>query len=125
MEDEKLPESMGPQLLHAQIGDWNCACTIQQLPGKVVDIVVDLTPGGGTLSSRQADFHSRLDVKLALHSDDLRAATSLTQFGASRGAGKNISAFCKFADVTIEDVKSVVISFAGETKRIVLCEEVP
>jgi len=104
------------------IGGWNCTCTLEDSPERSVNVIVELTPCLGSMSEIAASYRSTVEVKLELGDGGLQKAASMSGMRACRGAGRNVLAFLRFDDVRIAEIRALVVSYAGETKRIKVAE---
>jgi hypothetical protein len=98
------------------IGGWNCICTIEESAGNRVDVEVRLAPCPDA-TKLVGSYRSDVETKLELGDGRLKAAASLTALCGSVAGGR-LSAFASFDGVSRDDVRAIVLSFAGETKRI-------
>lgn len=100
------------------IGGWTCICTIEESAGNCIQVGARLAPCPDA-TEFAGSYRSNVEVKLDLGDDRLKAAASLTTLRGSVAGGR-ISAFARFDGVSLNEVRAVVLSFAGQTKRIEL-----
>lgn len=100
------------------LGNWDCRYTIEDKPDNTLAIALELTPGGGTLSEREASFRSPIELSLDFGDVGVRRVTNMTTCGASTGAGKNVADYATVDGIQVSDVRAIIVSFAGATERV-------
>lgn len=109
---------MSKRTAQIRVGGWNCSCTIEELPQRGVQIVLQLSPNLQYLGEIRASFRSIPTIQLDLGDRGLRELRT-SSLHSNLGGGR-VSVSGRFDDIRAGDVQAVLVEFGGDAQRIEL-----
>ena len=102
------------QLPPVRIERWSSAFPMEQSAERTVHVTVNFSTGSRDLAEDCRSFN----IKLDLGENRLREPSCSGRWVyACRGRGRTLLAHMRFDGVGIDEIRAIVVSFAGETKR--------